>query len=206
MGKNWGRTPVTNADKRGATMIKYLVEVDGGTEERIDRRPLGKVERFVDPDGGVVSLQLFSDGDPQRHATEIRKRAELHRRGFVDHGKCPYKHGTRNASPLASKDFAAIEKLKDAPPIGECKQDPAVMKRLDGDLYAGHACPHIEALIKFRRDKAAKAYEKRNALAVAKDRRDQERRELEAMQLEKTREELAERRQRKPAKPKEIVE
>lgn len=182
MGKNWGRTPVTNADKRAATQTKYLVEIDGGTEERIDRRPLGKVERFVDPDGGVVSLQIYADGDPKRHESEIRRRAELHRKGFIEFAKCPIKHGTRNSSPIASKDFAKLEKGKNAPPVGECKTDPKVMQRKDGDLYAGCSCPHIEALIVYRREKAADAYAKRNAAQVKAEQNRATRQEFEAAQ------------------------
>ena len=66
MSKNWGKTPITNADKRAATQTRYLVEVEDGHEERIDRRPLGKVERFVDKAGHVIAVQLYSDGDPRR--------------------------------------------------------------------------------------------------------------------------------------------
>lgn len=182
MSKNWGRTPVTNADKRGSTQAKYLVEVDGGTEERIDRRPMGKVERFVDPDGGVVSLQLYAEGDAQRHQSEIRMRAMYHRKGFVEFAKCPIKHGTRNSSPVAAKDFAKLEKSKDAPAATECKHDPKVMERRDGDLYAVASCPHIEALIKFRRAKAAEAYRKRNAAHVKADEVRATRAEFEAAQ------------------------
>src|SRR5512139_2324631 len=206
MAKNWGRTPVTNADKRGATQMRYLVEVDGGTEERIDRRPLGKVERFVDPDGGVVSLQLYSDGDPRRHESEIRRRSDLHRKGFVEFAKCPLKHGTRNSSPIATKDFS---KLPESMSL-ECKHDPKVMTRRDGDLYAGESCPHIEWLIGERRKKAADAYAKRNALAVAKERAEQERREIEVLDLAKRRRELEVEppppRAARTAKPKDAVE
>lgn len=204
MSKNWGRTPVTNADKRSATMSRYLVEVDGGTEERIDRRPLGRVERFVDPDGGVVSLQLYSDGDPQRHASEIRRRAELHRKGFVEYAKCPIKHGTRNSSPIATKDFAKLPQSL----ATECRHDPKVMERRDGDLYAGRSCPHIEWLVSERRKKAADAYKKRNAIAVAKEQALAERREIEMLDLAKRRRELDvdNAKPQRAAKPKEASE
>lgn len=203
MSKNWGRTPVSNADKRSATQLKYLVEVDGGTEERIDRRPMGKVERFVDPDGGVMSLQLYSDGDPRRHESEIRRRSELHRKGFVEFAKCPLKHGTRNSSKIATKDFA---KMTEAHLVGECRHDPKVMERKDGDLYARGSCPHIEWLIAFRRKKAADAYQKRNSLQVAKDKREAEKRDLEALQLEQAREQFAERKRATRTKAKDAAE
>src|SRR5690348_8303501 len=159
MGKNWGRTPVTNADKRAATQTKYLVEADGGTEERIDRRPLGKVERFVDAAGNIVSLQLYADGDAQRAQTEIRMRAQYHKKGLVEFSKCPVKHGTRNSSTVTEKDFRKMPSAL----ASECRHDPKVMERRDGDLYAKTACPHIEWLIEQRRAAAAEAYAKRNA-------------------------------------------
>src|SRR5262245_712800 len=187
MARNWGRTPVSNADKRHATQAKYLVRVGDGTEERIDRRPMGKVERFVDNDGGVVSLQMYSDGDAKRYEAEIRRRADLHKKGFVEFAKCPLKHGTRNSSPQSTKDFA---KMTDTALVNECNRDPKVMERIDGDLYAGRSCPHIEWLIKFRRERSAAAYEKRNAALVANEKRDKERRELDALELEEKRERL----------------
>lgn len=177
MARNWGRTPVTNADKRAHTETKYMVAVNGETEERIDRRPLGKVERFVDPDGGVVSLQLYGDGDARRHESEIRRRAELHRKGFVEHAKCPIKHGTRNSSTIATKDFAKMPTALAA----ECKHDKKAMERRDGDLYAVDACPHIEWLIAARRAKATESYRKRNEINVKRAEQAEAR---EAAQLE----------------------
>lgn len=186
MSKNWGRTPVTNADKRHLTQVSYLVETADGTEDRIDRRPLGKVERFVDPSGGVMSLQLYSDGDPKRLDSEMRRRAELHRKGFVEYAKCPLRHGTRNANEATGREFA---KMPQDLAI-ECKHDPKVMTRRDGELYAGESCPHIEWLITFRRNKATEAYEKRNSLVVKKERAEQKRRELDALELAKRQREL----------------
>lgn len=194
MSKNWGKTPITNADKRHTTQMKYLVETDDGTEERIDRRPLGKVERFVDPAGNVMSLQIFSDGDPKRADTENRLRVQYHKKGFVEFSKCPLKHGTRYSSDVARKDFAKMPKDLE----GECRNDPKVMERKDGDLYAGCSCQHIEWLIKFRKAQAADAYAKRNAHVAAAEKAKREEAELKAAQLEMARDQLAERKSRKP--------
>jgi hypothetical protein len=162
MGKNWGRRTITNADRvHTATQSKYMApDADGVMEERIDRRPLGKVERFVDPDGGIMSLQIYADGDPKRHETEIRKRHELHKKGFVEYAKCPLKHGTRHSSPIATKDFA---KALTADQQTECKHDVKPMSRKDGDLIAGKACPHIEA--------SQEVQKKRNAQRAEQEKR-----------------------------------
>ena|ERR1044072_1889188 len=219
MSKNWGKTPVTNADNRiGQTQVTYLApNAEGlGYEERIDRRPLGKVERFVDPQGNVCNEQLYTAGDPHRAQTEISKRNQLHRKGFVEHAKCPLKHGTRHSSPQSTKEFAqmptscVLEKGKPTErhldiPTSECKHDPKVMTRKDGDLYAGTACPHIEWLIEYRRQQQADAVAKRSAHTVEAKRREQEERELKAAQIELVKEQLAERKARKP-KTKEVAE
>lgn len=209
MSKNWGKTPVTNADdlQRGANQTKYLAPAvdpygkDIGFEELIDRRPLGKVERFVDPQGNVTNMQLFTSGDPARAQTEISTRARLHKKGFVEYAKCPLKHGTRHSGEVSRKDFAKM------PPEleGECKHDPKVMTRKDGDLYAGKSCQHIEWLITYRRAQAADAYTKRNAHTAEAKRLQQEERDLKAAQTELLREQIAERKTRKP-KAKEVTE
>jgi hypothetical protein len=208
MAKNWGKTPVTNADNRvGQTQTKYLAPAVGpngedlGHDERIDRRPLGKAERFVDPQGNVTNQQMYTSGDPHRAQTEISKRAALHAKGFVEFAKCPLKHGTRHSGEQTRKDFAKMPVEHE----GECKSDPKVMERKDGDLYALSSCKHIEWLIQYRRAQAAEAYAKRNAHTAEAKRREQEERELKAAQVELVKEQLAERKARKP-KAKDITE
>jgi hypothetical protein len=196
MAKSWGRRTITNADKRHLTQTKYMAPDEHGVlEERIDRRPMGKVEKFVDNEGGVVSLQIYADGDAKRHETEIRRRAELHRKGFVEHAKCPLKHGTRHSSPAAAKDFA---KALTADLQTECKHDIKAMSRVDGDLVAGKACPHIEALIAYRRKVAKEAFEKRNAQRAAAEKREAEKAQLAEKQTMAIEALLAERAERKP--------
>jgi hypothetical protein len=202
MSKNWGRTPVTIADKlHTATQTKYLVATKDGDEERLDRRPLGKVERFVDPVGNVCSLQLAGDGDAQKASSLIRQRAQFHKKGFVEFSKCPLKHGLRHSSELARKDFAKMPANLE----GECKHDPKVMERRDGDLYAMPGCQHIEWLIDFRRKKEASQLAKRNASRIAQEKREAEKQDLQALQLEMVKEQVAEfkaKRNKAPAKDK----
>lgn len=179
MSKTWGQTPITNADMRGKTQTKYYVETADGTEERIDRRPMGRVERFVDKAGNVCNLQIYADGDPNRHQSEIRMRAQYHEKGHVEFAKCPLKHGTRHSSPAATKDFKEMpEHLQ-----SECRHDPKVMERRDGDLYAREACPHIEWLIDFRKKQAEAEYAKRNAHIIAAKLAEERERQLKEKQL-----------------------
>lgn len=192
MGKNWGRTPVTKADDRAKSQMTYLVEGPDGPEERIDRRPMGKVERFVDPDGNVCSQQLCGGGDPKRVETEQRNRMTLHRKGFIEHSKCPIRTGTRTSSERTARDFAKMP----ASLAGECKHEIRVMKRLDGVLYADKACPHIEWLIEQRRAARAKKYEIDNAQLVAAEKRAETQRKLAEAQATALTELLGDRKQK----------
>ena len=167
MAKNWSRTPVSNADDRRNTQMTYMVGEGEGAEERIDRRPMGKVERFVDPDGNVVSMQIRSLGDSKPLESEQRNRAALHRKGFVEHAKCPIRTGTRHSSEKTARDFSKMP----ASLAAECKHEIKTMKRGDGVLFADKGCPHIEWLKDSRIEKAKKAYETRNAQIVAAEKR-----------------------------------
>lgn len=211
MSKNWGRTPVTNADKRHLTQMTYLAPAStpGEFEERIDRRPMGKVERFVDKEGNVLSLQMYTDGDDKKLATEQRLRTAYHAKGFVEHAKCPIKHGTRNACEATRKDFAKMPAEFEGVSLeGECKYDPRVMELVGadkragirGDLHARFGCPHIQWLIHHRKSEAAKAYALRNAHVAELARKEAEQQENQRIQAELAREQLAERRSRKPKK------
>jgi hypothetical protein len=199
MSKNWGKTPITNADKLFAAQTRYYVETADGPEERIDRRPQGKVERFVDPAGNILNLQIFGDGDSRRGETEIRMRAQYHKKGFVEFAKCPIRHGTRQH---ALRDFAKMP----AELAGECRHDPKVMERRDGDLYAVKACPHIEWLVAHRKAESDKAFALRNAHVAAAEQARKQEQELKAAQAELLREQLAERKARKPVKAKDATE
>ena len=167
MAKNWSRTPVSNADDRRNTQMTYMVGEGEGAEERIDRRPMGKVERFVDPDGNVCSMQIRAAGDSKPLETEQRTRAVLHRKGFVEHAKCPLRTGVRSISEKTARDFIGMP----ANLAGECKHEIRPMKKIDGVLYADKGCPHIEWLRAHRLEKSKKAYETRNAQIVAAEKR-----------------------------------
>jgi hypothetical protein len=195
---NWGRRPITDAGKAKAKPphITYMFE----GEERIDRRPLGRVERFVDPQGNVMSLQLAGDGDPMRQMTADRLRMQYRRDGFVEHAKCPYRHGTAlTPGTQTAKDFGKLTEAGMS--VAPCQADPKTLINSGGDLHATKACSHIEALIAHRMKAAAAQNKKQNAARIAQEKRDEEKRELERLQLEMAKEQIEERKARKAGKP-----
>lgn len=177
---NYGKRPISNADKAKPQMT-YRV----GDEERLDRRPAGKVERWVDPQGNVLSIQMYADGDPNRAATYERAKLQRRRDGFVEHAKCPLRHGTHLTSGVISRDFRAVLNRTNQEP---CASDPRTMSKVDGEFHAGTACPHVEALIAHRVAQEAKAAARRNEARAKEEKRDAEKRELEALQLEELKE------------------
>jgi hypothetical protein len=186
---NFGRRPITDAGKP-KPYITYLYN----DEERIDRRPLGRVERFVDLVGNIVSLQLAGDGDPQRQITADKLRMQYRRDGLIEHAKCPVRHGTLLFAGAIAKDFAAMpDDLKNA----ACDNDPRTLVKRGHDLHATEACPHIEWLIQERRAKELKQAKKRNADRLKQEERIEARQRAEMELLEFAKDAAEERRTRK---------
>lgn len=175
----YGKLPISNADK-ARPQITYLWE----GEERIDRRPAGKVERWVDLVGNVVSLQMYADGDPNRAAADQRMRLQYRRDGFIEHAKCPVRHGTYLLDGQIAKDFRAIKGLNHEP----CANDPRTLIKQGDEIHATKACPHVEALIAYRVANEAKQAAKRNEKRAKEEARAAEDAELKALQLEQLRE------------------
>lgn len=178
---NWGRRPITDAGKP-LPSVTYLFN----GEERIDRRPIGRVERFVDPQGNVCNLQLAGDGDPNKAQRADVNRTQYHRDGFVEHAKCPLRHGLHLHAGVIKKDFSTLPDGLGDP----CTADPKVMTKVAGDLVAQESCPHVEWLITSRREKEAAQAKKRNAARIAQEKRDENKRRLEELQLKKAEQEF----------------
>lgn len=174
----FGQTPISNADK-----ARPQIEYTFADEKRIDRRPSGRVERWVDPVGNVVSLQMHADGDPNPAATIQRNRLQYRANGFIEHAKCPVRHGTYLLEGTIAKDFRAIKGLSHSP----CDGDPRTLVKRGDELHATCACPHIEALIEYRVKSEAKAAAKRNKKRADEEARAAEDAELKALQLEELR-------------------
>src|SRR5690606_8284091 len=129
--------------------------------------------------------------------TAERKRREYHRKGFVEHAKCPVKHNTMTIAGKIADDFAQMpDELRMTP----CDRDPRVMHRVGSELHAGKACPHIEWLIEYRRERYKASVQRRNAGRIAADEQSRLKREHEALQIELVREQLEERKAKKRGK------
>lgn len=174
----YGKTPIVNADK-AKPQITYVF----AGEQRTDRRPEGRVERWVDVVGNICNLQMSSTGDPNGFSTVERKRLQYRRDGFIEHAKCPLRSGAHTFTGPIASDFAQMPAhLRDA-----CPEDPRVMTKSGGELHAGHACDHVEWLITHRRAATAAENAKRNANRVDTEAIIARRHELESLQLEELR-------------------
>lgn len=185
----YGQLPVNDTAQAQRARAPVSIYHDG--EQRLDRRPFGKIERFVDPVGNVITVSLAFAGDPHATETANRKRLQLHAEGWVEHTKCPFKHGARARVTGLDKEF------KKMPPLAECTTDPAPMRVVDGEKHAQKACDHIEWLITDRRKREAEQMKKRNAARIREEERKSKQDELLQMQSELAEEQLAERKARK---------
>lgn len=170
--------------KRAAKPLSYT----HNGEPRIEKRPHGEVKRFVDPSGGVVNILLGNAGSITLKADVTKALEAHHTHGFVEHGKCPLKHGVRYTSPKIEADFGNLPEDLQRP----CSDDPTpLVKNRRGKIEARESCPHVEWLIQFRRERERVENEGRNAARVAAEAKAREREELQSVQLDIAKEELA---------------
>lgn len=186
MGKNYGRNPATQVDKRiQQTQSSFMVEGDDGPETRLERRPQGRVERFIDKDGNVHALSLYADGDQRKAETERRNRGNWHAKGFIELGQCPILSGTQQHAREFEKMPASLRE--------PCKGHPRLFDKRGRDYFAGEGCPHAQWLIGYRKDARAKKFAIDNAHVAAAARARQEEAELQKLQAELLREQIKER-------------
>jgi hypothetical protein len=191
---NFGKRPINDAGQAESLRRPKSFFHDG--EERLDRQPYGRKERFVDGVGNVITLQLSTPGDPKAVETGMRIRNEKHADGWVEHAKCPLRHGIANLTPALEREFRKLP----ADLKGQCAGDPKVMSRVNGELHAHESCPHVEWLIDSRRKAEAAANKKRNESRIREEERKEEASRLQAAQLEMVKEQLEERKAAKRAK------
>lgn len=200
MGTNFGKRPINDAGQAQRTRAPVAFVHAG--EQRLDRRPYGHIERFVDPLGNVITLQLATPGDPSASQSALRMRKDKREEGWVEHAKCPIRHGLHNATPALEREFRKMPK-----DLGQqCAADPRVMSRANGELHANESCPHIEWLIESRRATEATQMKKRNAARIREEERKAEADALQAAQMELVKEQIEERKAKKAAKPKAPIE
>ncbi len=176
---SFSRSAVHNAGKRDPK-VPRTVFYKG--ERRSERWPSGVIERFVDLQGDVVTVQMVPPGIPATEELIARQRSSLHGKrngdrsvqGFVEHDKCPLRHGARHRSPMLEEEFTALPDDLQRP----CTSDPTVATRTRKGLEYGDACPHILWLMESRRAAEAIRRDSRRArnvdpaaeaLKVAKD-------------------------------------
>ncbi len=118
--------------------------------------PAGTVERFVNLQGSVVQSVLVPPGVPASKEGLAQARAKLHSYkttdgdvvGFIEHAKCPLKTGVADLDPVIAEE---CERMRSA--CGPaCKEHPVTFKKTAKGIEYFDGCPHIEWLIKERRE------------------------------------------------------
>lgn len=173
-------------------------------ERRPEKTPKGVWERFVDLQGNVVGVQLVPPGVPPTQEAITRARQTHHAMknndgtvgGFVEHGKCPIRHGARHRNELIESEFAEMPQELQAP----CDADPAPSTAWRGPggqriVNHGDGCKHIEWLIKARQEREQLRLKSRHEARLSST--EIERRMLQAAQAQveeqrKTNEKLVE--------------
>lgn len=164
---SFSRSAVHNAGKRDPKAPRTVFYKG---ERRSERWPSGVVERFVDLQGDVVMVQMVPPGIPATDELIARQRSALHGKrngdrsvqGFVEHDKCPLRHGARHRTPMLEEEFAALPESLQRP----CTGDPAVVTRTRKGLEYADACPHILWLMESRRVAEAVRRDSRRARNV----------------------------------------
>lgn len=199
---NFGKRPINDAAKyQTGTNGQKLPEFWFEGELRIDRQPYGNKQRFVDPVGNVITLQISQPGDPKAAETANRIRMEKRMEGWLEHARCPLRHGGHLATRDLEREFKKMPSALRDP----CASDPKVMTRENGELHAQRSCPHVEWLIADRVAREKIQNEKRNKARILEEKRKAEAAELQAMQLEMVKEQVKEHKARK-GKAKEPTE
>jgi hypothetical protein len=167
MATSFSRSSVHNAGKRDPK-VPRTVFYKG--ERRSERWPSGAVERFVDLQGDVVTVQMVPPGIPATDEALARRRSAMHGKsngdrsvqGFVEHDKCPLRHGARHRTPMIEEEFTALPESLQRP----CTADPTVATRTRKGIEYGDACPHILWLMESRRKAAEIRRDSRRARNV----------------------------------------
>lgn len=164
---SFSKSSVHNAGKRDPK-IPRTVFYKG--DRRSERWPSGAVERFVDLQGDVVTIQMVPPGIPATDEALARKRSTLHGKrngdrsvqGFVEHDKCPLRHGARHRTPMLEEEFVALPAELQRP----CGEDPEVATRTRKGIEYKDACPHILWLMASRREAESVRRDSRRARNV----------------------------------------
>jgi hypothetical protein len=129
---------------------------NGPPERRRMLWPAGTVERYVNLQGSVVQCVLVPPGVPASKEGLAQARAKLHAHkttdkdvvGFIEHGKCPLKTGVADLDETIADE---MERARNA--CGPaCKEHPVTFKKTAKGIEYFDGCPHVQWLIKERRE------------------------------------------------------
>ncbi len=120
-----------------------------------EKWPSGYTESYVDPSGNVMNnLQLVPPSVPATRDAVTRAKAQKLHDGFVPHAQCPMRNGIRFDDKFRD-EFADMPVELEAK---KCESDPTTRTRgARGVIECHDACPHVEWLIAYRKNKAAEA-------------------------------------------------
>jgi hypothetical protein len=124
-------------------------------EHRVDKHPSGHVERWIDPSGNVMFVQLVPPGVPKSVQAYNAARAKLETsvpgdKKWIEHKVCPLANG--------KLDYDLFPANLQRP----CRK---------GSYGRGQACPHVEHVIEKRRAEHQAAVDLRRAPALAERKR-----------------------------------
>lgn len=146
-----------DAGKRPKPETPRVVVYNG--ERRSEKYVSGTADRFVDLQGNVVEVVLVPPGTPKTPAGVELRRQQLHNmrnadgtvRGFIEHGKCPLRHGLTAQIPALAAEFDEIFAVTPGLSKSACSSDPkTVSVDARGIRTYADGCPHVEALIAHR--------------------------------------------------------
>lgn len=182
------KSAIYDAGKRSPE-VPRIVYFNG--ERRNERYASGVTERFVDLNGNVVTCQLLGPGiarDPdkiQRARTELRRHKTRDGlvQAFIEHDKCPLRHGTRHLSSVVEEEFAEMPEALQRP----CAEDPQVSMKTKKGIQYSEGCPHVQWLIVERTKKAKARVLERRGEYISPAETERQKLELARQQVDETR-------------------
>jgi hypothetical protein len=164
---SFSKSTVHNAGKRDPKIPRTIFHKG---DRRAERWPAGVVERFIDLQGNVTQISMVPPGVPSTPDAVARKRNQMHLKcnhdrsvqGFIEHDKCPLRHGTRHLTETLEAEFSEMPQELQRP----CPEDPRVAVRTAKGIEYADGCPHVLWLIQSRIAREADRRESRRARNV----------------------------------------
>ena len=186
------KSHIHDAGKRDPKLPRTVI-VNG--ERRSERYPSGVTERFVSLQGNVVTCMLLPAGVPKSPDLITRARLELHTaknadrsvQGFVEHDRCPLRHGAHLRTPLMEDEFSAMPEELKRPCTSDPETSRIVKRGANRNIEYLDPCPHVQWLIQSRRTREQARRDARSARQVSVIEMERQKLELAKQQVEETR-------------------